>query len=223
MEREALKDSNGEDELGDVEVPWSSRLSLAQVGADSWVLLDKWTGASAPLMGSSFELGFADSDALVFNLDTEAQFEPNRLLGQDLVQSKDGELLFAVVDSDGFYTIGSSFDVNMSAHGPGVASLTLGSCKGIAKLKTYMFNVPRFGGCRCQWSLIDLYNSLKLTSYRNTPSRWVWNAKASWTTLFQASRDCRVYVFVVELLLLVLFVDEWNECLLLLLLLMVSL
>lgn len=54
-----------------------------------------------------------------------------------------------------------------------------GDLRSPMTMQCYVLDWPRGNGCRFLWSLADVYRNLKLTTYNNTPSKWVFAKKVS--------------------------------------------
>ena len=167
-------------------VPWEGRLFVDEVAFGAWQLTDIWTGAHASLQGHDFELCFVDDDGLLVNNSLQSHREIGPLLGRDLVLTADGECALCSVDVDGVITQTSSFDNVKTQYEPGMAHISVSRCRAEVKCGVSIFKAARPGRMRAFWNLHDIYSNLQLSSYAKVPSRWVYNSKKPWGTLFKA-------------------------------------
>ena len=165
-------------------LPWCDRLCIDDSGAAA-VATDLWTGASAPLGDGKYVAEFLDEDAIIMEVDTEQEIEPGIKLGTDIIKGCGDELFIVSVDKDGLVAIKESYDDKMASHEIGRAELQTGHCRSKCILQTAIFRQARPARCRVFWSMNDVYQALQLSTYKGVPSKWIFNQKSTWKSLFK--------------------------------------
>ena len=172
-------------------MPLRDVLSLDVVASGDTLLLHKETREKATLPGGPWEF-MTDDDgdpSMVVRCDVDNDTTDMRdidvLLTRHLYRNQcTGERIVIHVDGDGRELRRYSLDDVMIKSRLGTAHLASGALPSESSLDVAVFVVPRHTNYRCFGSLAQIYNLLRLTTYKSQSSTWIWKSSPTWMRAF---------------------------------------